>query len=173
MENIMNAFKNDASISVSHVFTNKPNCHGVVKANKHLIPVVFFTKQELENGTVNDRLKTLAPDLIVLAGFLLKVPESMVQIFPNKIINVHPSLLPKYGGKGMYGKYVHQAVLNNKELQTGISIHYVNEHYDEGNILAQFSVELSNEETLESIQQKVHELEMKHFPEVIKKVLEV
>lgn len=171
MENIISYFKNSNDVMVSYVFSNKPHALGVKKAKKHNVPVHVFNKTDLTDGAVGKKLKDLNPDLIVLAGFLLKIPQDLVKAFPSKIINIHPALLPKYGGKGMYGTHVHQAVLNNKDTETGITIHYVNEHYDKGNIIAQFSRPLTQEETVESIKQKVHGLEMKHFPEVIKNVL--
>ena len=109
--------------------------------------------------------------MIVLAGFLWKLPASIIAQYPNKIINIHPALLPKYGGKGMYGTKVHQTVLDNNETETGITIHYVNEHYDEGEFIFQQKVTIEDCKTLEEIAAKVHELEHKHFPEVIKQVL--
>ena len=111
------------------------------------------------------------PDLIILAGFLLKFPNNCIEAFPNKIINIHPALLPKYGGKGMYGMNVHRAVVENKEAETGITIHYVNENYDEGNIIFQTSVSLSGDETPDDVANKIHELEQAHFPLIIDKVL--
>ena len=116
-------------------------------------------------------LKDAQPDLIVLAGFLLKFPDHILKAFPNKVINIHPALLPKYGGKGMYGKHVHKAVRDNKESETGITIHYVNEEYDEGAIIFQKAVPLSEEETVESIAQKVHKLEYEYLPKTIEQLL--
>ena len=118
-----------------------------------------------------DKLKQLQPDLIVLAGFLLKFPENIIKEFPKKTINIHPALLPKYGGKGMYGMHVHQAVLDNKEKETGITIHYVNEHYDEGEFIFQKSTNIENCKSPEEIAAKVHELEHQFFPTVIEKLL--
>ena len=113
----------------------------------------------------------LNPDLIVLAGFLLKFPENIITAFPNKIINVHPALLPKYGGKGMYGANVHKAVVANKEVESGITIHYVNENYDEGNIIFQASTQLFPSDSFEDVAAKIHVLEQKHFPLVIEQLL--
>ena len=110
--------------------------------------------------------------MIVLAGFLLKFPENIIEQYPNKIINIHPALLPKYGGKGMYGMHIHRAIVNNKEKETGISIHYVNENYDEGGIIFQQNVVLTDEDTPETVSEKIHELEQKHFPEIIHRILE-
>lgn len=141
-------------------------------AQKLNIQIEIFDKNQFLNGEVLNKLKQLSPDLIVLAGFLLKVPDNIVSAFPNKIINIHPALLPKYGGKGMYGKQVHQVVFDNKEKESGITVHYVNEHYDEGNTIAQFKVELNDNETPETIEQKVRELELKHYPKTIELLLQ-
>jgi phosphoribosylglycinamide formyltransferase-1 len=109
--------------------------------------------------------------LIVLAGFLLKFPESIVETYSNKIINVHPALLPKYGGKGMYGMNVHKAIVENKEKETGITIHFVNENYDEGNIIFQKKVTLLITDTPEVVAEKIHELEQQYFPSIVEEVL--
>ena len=111
------------------------------------------------------------PSLIVLAGFLLKIPEQIIENFPNKIINIHPSLLPKYGGKGMYGINVHKKVIENQESESGISIHYVNQNYDEGKVIFQKSITISYPTDASNLSKKIHELEMKYFPEVIEKLL--
>ena len=116
-------------------------------------------------------LQSLNPDLIVLAGFLWKIPESITNAFPNKIINIHPALLPKYGGKGMYGMNVHNAVLENKEPETGITIHYVNAHYDEGAIIHQAKTSISPKDSADDIASKVHQLEYEYFPKVIDDIL--
>lgn len=155
---------------VAALFTNKPNCGAAHHAQKFNIDVKDFTKETFEETVLRELLK-ITPDLIVLAGFLWKIPENIVKAFPNKIINIHPALLPKFGGKGMYGKQVHQAVFDNKEKESGITIHYVNEHYDEGNIIGQFKVALNDNDTPEIIEQKVRELELKHYPEIIQKLL--
>ena len=110
-------------------------------------------------------------DLIVLAGFLWKVPDCIVEAFPNKIVNIHPALLPKYGGKGMYGMKVHNAVVANKERETGITIHYVNENYDEGAIIFQAKTEVLKTDTADDVAGKIHELEYEHFPKVVKKII--
>ena len=117
-------------------------------------------------------LRKESPDLIVLAGFLLKFPEFILKAFPNKVINIHPALLPKYGGKGMYGMLVHEPVVKNKESETGITIHYVNENYDDGAIIFQKSFQLSENETSESVANKIHELEYEFFPKVIEEFLD-
>ena len=116
-------------------------------------------------------MKDIKPDLIVLAGFLWLFPSNIIQEFPDKIINIHPALLPKYGGKGMYGAKVHESIIANKEKESGISIHYVNEKYDEGNIIFQASTRIENDDNAESLAEKIHQLEYQHFPEVIQQLL--
>jgi phosphoribosylglycinamide formyltransferase-1 len=159
-------------VSVVGVFTNNQQAKVLEKTKHHHIASFVFTKNELENGTVLNEINQLQPDLIVLAGFLLKFPEHIIAEFPNKIINVHPALLPKYGGKGMYGMHVHKAVLENKEKETGITIHYVNEHYDEGEFIFQTSVNIEECQTPEEIAAKIHELEHDYFPKIIKRLLD-
>jgi phosphoribosylglycinamide formyltransferase 1 len=172
--NFKNIFQhiNNKSEAEFYLFSNNPNCGAVDFAKSNHIFTHVFSKEELQNpDKCLPQLIAISPDIIVLAGFLLKIPQELVAVFPNKIINIHPALLPKFGGKGMYGKHVHQAVYDAKETETGITIHYVNEHYDEGNIIAQFKVELKEDDTPESIEQKVRELEIKHYPEIINKLL--
>ncbi len=171
-EKIILHFNKNKEGNVVGVLTNNPNAKVLEKAQKHAVPTMVFSKQELEDGSVLEKINQLQPDLIVLAGFLLKFPEAIIAAYPNKIINIHPALLPKYGGKGMYGKHVHQAVLDNKEKETGISIHYVNEHYDEGGIIFQKKINVENCKTQEEIAYKIQELEHQHFPEVIHRLLE-
>src|SRR5690606_4409420 len=130
-----------------------------------------FNKVALMNGDVLNLLKSSKPDLIVLAGFLWKFPEAILDEFPGKVINIHPALLPKYGGKGMYGMHVHEAVVANKEIETGITIHYVNEHYDEGAIIFQAKCYLDTLDNAEDVAKKIHALEMEHFPKVVEKIL--
>lgn len=170
-EKIILHFKKSTFANVVSVFSNNSNSKVLEIAKQHQIETVLFDKKELNEGFVLKKLQNVHPDLIVLAGFLLKFPESIIRNFPNKIINIHPALLPKYGGKGMYGMHVHNAVLENKELETGITIHYVNEHYDEGAFIFQHKVSIQNCNTPEEIAQKVHELEHQYFPEVIGKLI--
>jgi len=170
-ENIILHFKNKSQGNVIAVLTNNPHAKVLERAENQNVPSVVFNKTELSDGTVLQKINELQPDLIVLAGFLLMFPAAIIAQYPHKIINVHPALLPKYGGKGMYGMKVHQAVLENKEKETGISIHYVNEHYDEGAIIFQTSVNIEDCTTPEAIAEKIHRLEHKHFPEVIERLL--
>lgn len=172
VENIINYFEGHKRIKVSCVLTNKANAPVLARCKRLGTPALYFNRNAFtESNIVLELLKSLNPALIILAGFLWKIPEHIIQAFPNGIINIHPALLPKYGGKGMYGNAVHQAVKNNGEEETGITIHYVNEHYDEGTIIQQEKVKLNKEDTLESIAKKVHTLEYDHFPMVIEKLL--
>jgi len=170
-ENIIRYFQATKSASVEAVFTNKADAQVIQRADKYQVPSQVFTKNDLEAGKVLQEINTIQPDLIVLAGFLLKFPQSIVAEYPDKIINIHPALLPKYGGKGMYGMHVHRAVVENKESKTGITIHYVNENYDEGNIIFQKEVTVLISDTPEVVAAKIHELEQDHFPVVIEKLL--
>lgn len=170
-ENIMAHFEKFSQGTVVGMFTNNLHAKVIDRAKKFNVPTYVFNKTELSDDTVLNNLQVLQPDLIVLAGFLLKFPVDIINEFPNKVINIHPALLPNYGGKGMYGMNVHNAVLENKEKETGITIHYVNEHYDEGAFIFQQSVNIENCTSAEEIAQKIHELEMEHFPKVIESLL--
>ena len=171
-ENIIRHFKNHKSARVTLVLSNKENAGVFERCKNEQISCLYFKKADLTNSeTILNLLKKEA-DFIVLAGFLLKVPENIIQAFPNKIINIHPALLPKFGGKGMYGKYVHEAVVKNKEPESGITIHYVNEEYDEGAIIYQAKCEVKPSDTPEDVAEKIHHLEMEHFPKVIESLLE-
>ncbi len=172
VENIANYFKNNANVSIELVLSNKANAYVLERAkNLNLKSLVFNRADFYENETVVNTLKNLDIDLVVLAGFLWLVPENLVKAFPNKIINIHPALLPKYGGKGMYGGKVHQAVVANNETVSGITIHYVNEKYDEGAVIFQGECIVGPEDTADDVAQKVHTLEYTHFPEVIEQLL--
>jgi len=171
-ENIIKYFQGNGLAEVVQVLSNKKDAKVLMKAQKWGVSSLSFEKSELlESATIYDLMLKLNPDLIVLAGFLLKFPENIINAFPNKIINVHPALLPKYGGKGMYGSNVHKAVVANNEKESGITIHYVNEHYDEGNIIFQASTKVSINDTFEDVAAKIHILEQKHFPLVIEQIL--
>lgn len=171
-ENIIKYFSNTEIARVVSVFTNNASAKVIERAKNHQIPVEIFSKNELLERNVLQKVQEIDPDLIILAGFLLKFPENIIEQYPNKIINIHPALLPNYGGKGMYGMHIHRAIVNNKEKETGISIHYVNENYDEGAIIFQANVALTDEDTPETVAEKIHELEQKHFPEIIHRILE-
>lgn len=171
-ENIIKYFAKTKIANVVSVFTNNASAKVIERAKNHQIPVEIFSKNELLERNVLQKIQEIDPDLIVLAGFLLKFPENIIEKYPNKIINIHPALLPNYGGKGMYGMHIHRAIINNKEKETGISIHYVNENYDEGGIIFQKNVALTEDDTPETVAEKIHELEQKYFPEIIQAVLE-
>lgn len=170
-ENIIKHFKNSNLASVVQVLSNKKDAKVLERAKRLNIPISTFNRQELyETENILNLLKEKA-DYIILAGFLWKVPDEIIAAFPNKVINIHPALLPKYGGKGMYGMHVHNAVVQNKEEISGITIHYVNENYDEGAIIFQASIEVSNDDSPESVANKIHKLEYKYFPKVIEEVI--
>lgn len=171
-ENIIKYFQRTEVAEVALVLSNKKDAKVLERAKNLNVDTLSFTKEQLssEEGVLKN-LKDVKPDLIVLAGFLLKFPEVIIAEFPNKIINIHPALLPKYGGKGMYGSAVHEAVVKNKDTETGISIHYVNENYDEGAIISQKTVQLSRADTPDTVAAKVHELEYEWFPKIIEEIL--
>lgn len=171
-ENLIRFFHNRDNASVIQVLTNNPHAKVLDRCKKLKVSALSFNKIAF-TGTddVLDILKVSQPDLIILAGFLWKFPEKILKHFPNKVVNVHPALLPKFGGKGMYGMHVHEAVVKNKEKETGITIHYVNEHYDEGAIVFQAKCEVLPTDSAEDVAAKIHELEMEHFPLIVEKLL--
>lgn len=172
-ENIIKHFKNNNLTTVTHVFCNNPNAFVINRAKKLDIPVYVFNSEDFkEKNGVHGKLLSINPDLIVLAGFLWKFPKYLVSVFHNKIINIHPALLPSYGGKGMYGMHVHKAVVENKEEKSGITIHYVNEFYDEGGIIKQFDCNIEATDSPEDVANKIHKLEMTFFPKVIQNLIE-
>lgn len=171
MSNLIAHFEFNPIINVVAVFSNKKECLGIKNAKHNGLKTVVFSKQELEEGSVTKLVDLLKVELIILAGFLLKIPQEFTSHFENKIVNVHPSLLPKFGGKGMYGKHVHKAVIEAGETKSGITFHYVNENYDEGNIIQQFECEVQPTDTWENLQIKIQELEHEYFPVVIEKLL--
>jgi phosphoribosylglycinamide formyltransferase-1 len=170
-ENVIQYFATRSIGNVVGVFTNNENAKVIDRAKKLDVPTVIFSKEDLNSGKTLQELSLFQPDLIVLAGFLLKFPSTIIEVYPNQIVNIHPALLPKYGGKGMYGMHIHKAVVENNEKETGITIHYVNENYDEGNIIFQQSVVLTETDTPDDVAAKIHTLEQKHFPEEIEKLL--
>lgn len=170
--NVCNYFKNNKNISVAALFCNNVNAPILNKITTYQIPVHVFNKAELlAEPTFLPLIQQYQPDLICLLGFLQKIPGYLVNAYPNKIINLHPALLPKFGGKGMYGMHVHEAVKEANETETGITLHYVNEHYDEGAIIKQFKTWVEPTDTPQSIAEKIAALEMKHVPEVINDLL--
>jgi phosphoribosylglycinamide formyltransferase-1 len=171
-ENLIRFFENSPDISVVQVLTNNPKAKVIDRCKKLKVSAFSFNRIAFTaTEDVLNILKASKPDLIVLAGFLWKIPENILKAFPNKIINIHPALLPKYGGKGMYGIHVHRAVVENKETKTGISIHYVNENYDEGALIFQAECEVFPTDSPEEVAAKIHELEMEHFPKVVEQLM--
>ena len=171
-ENLIKFFQNRDNASVIQVLTNNPHAKVLDRCKKLKVSALSFNKIAFtETEDVLNILKANTPDLIILAGFLWKFPENILKYFPNKVINVHPALLPKFGGKGMYGMHVHQAVIDNKESETGITIHYVNENYDEGAIIFQEKCKVLASDAAQDVADKIHKLEMKHFPEVVNQLL--
>lgn len=172
VENIIRYFQESPSIEVAFVFTNKQEA-GVLERCKRLgVPAAYLNKAALDSPAFLEMLKNLNPNLIVLAGYLQKIKADWVAAFAGRIINIHPALLPNYGGKGMYGMNVHEAVIQAKEKESGISIHYVNEHYDQGALIAQYTVSIDAQDTAEQLAQKVQALEHRYFPTEIEKLLQ-
>ena len=171
-ENLINFFNVNERAKVVLVLTNNPQAKVLERTKRLNVSALSFNKIAFaETEDVLNILKASKPDLIILAGFLWKFPEKILNAFPNKVINIHPALLPKYGGKGMYGMHVHEALVKNKETETGISIHYVNEHYDEGAIIFQAKCKVDPNDTAQDVADKIHELEMEHFPKVVESLL--
>lgn len=171
-ENIIKYFSHDDGISIDLVLTNNPSAKVIERAAKFEVPSTVFNREEFyKSEVVLKELLDKKIDLIVLAGFMWLVPSYLVQKYPQAIINIHPALLPKYGGKGMYGDHVHEAVSNAKEKESGITIHYVNDKYDDGDIIFQKSVEIEEGEQPSSIANKIHALEYVYFPQEIEKLL--
>jgi len=170
-ENIIRYFRYNDSVDIPIVVSSRADAFALVRAERLGVPTKVITRQEL-NEEPELVLRTVEGcDFIILAGFLPKVPQYLIERFPNRIINIHPALLPKFGGKGMWGHHVHEAVKAAGETRSGITIHFVNAELDEGEHIAQFSCELSPDDTPEQIADKVHELEMRHFPMVIEQVI--
>ncbi|MBD3748464.1 MAG: phosphoribosylglycinamide formyltransferase [Sphingobacteriales bacterium] len=171
-QKIMEHFKRSNDAEVALILTNNPDAYVLQRADNFEVPSHIFDRKEFyETDKIVQLLKNLNIDLVVLAGFLWLVPQPLLKAFPNKIINIHPSLLPKYGGKGMYGEKVHQAVLADGEQESGITIHFVNEAFDEGEIIHQSKFKIEKGDDLEMIKFKVQQLEHQHFPKVIEALL--
>ena len=172
VENIVQYFQDKPNVTIASVLTNRRDAKVLERCNRLNICSLCFNKIAFqETDCIIDILKGTNPDLIVLAGFLWKIPEKIIKAFPNKIINIHPALLPKYGGKGMYGNKVHQAVKDNSDIESGITIHYVNENYDEGTIIHQAKTKILPEDEVDDIAAKVHALEYELFPKIIEQLL--
>ena len=171
-QKIIDHFRSHSFIKVALIVSNKPDA-GVIKiAAKENIPVFIIDKEKFFRGDAYiNELKENQIDLIVLAGFLWKLPAALIKAYPNRIINIHPALLPAYGGKGLYGNYVHEAVIANKEKESGISIHYVDEIYDHGKVIFQTKCPVLENDTTESLARRIHMLEHEHYPKVIEDVV--
>lgn len=169
---VIDYFSKENKTKVVLIVCNNPEAGVLEIAAKHEIPVQMIDRKSFKEATFIEALKSYNPSLLVLAGFLWKVPETVVAAFPGKIINVHPALLPKYGGKGMYGAHVHNAVVAAGEKESGITIHYVNEHYDEGATIVQAQCKLLPEDTADALAQKIHQLEHYFFPRTIEFLLQ-
>lgn len=170
-QRIVEYFADYTNINIVSIFCNNPNAYVIERAAKMKIPCQLFSKDDFLSGRVLSDLESYNPSLIVLAGFLWLIPPQMVKAFPDRIINIHPALLPKYGGKGMYGMRVHESVIENCETESGITIHLVNEKYDEGDVLFQAKCVVNKIDTPEDLAEKIHQLEYEHFPKVIEKLL--
>lgn len=170
-EHIIRYFAGHPAIQVVVVIASKPTAGVIKRAESLNVPVEVLSKEVFEKGTVLEVLSRYAADFIVLAGFLLHIPSAVLHDYSGKIVNIHPSLLPKFGGKGMYGGHVHEAVLAAKEKESGITVHYVDELYDNGKIIFQAKCPVFSEDTPELLAQRVHALEYTYYPCVIEKVL--
>ncbi len=172
VENIATYFKNSPDVTVSAVYCNNTRAGVLDRCNRLGIPAFTFNRPAfLEPDTLPAMLRQHSPDLIALAGFLWKVPKTWIRAFPDRIINIHPALLPLYGGKGMYGMHVHEAVYAAGDQESGITIHYVNENYDQGAIIEQIRTEIPSGTDAEGIARRIHQLEMDHYPRVIESLL--
>ena len=170
-ENLITYFKKKKTEINWIVITNNPEAGVIKRCIKLNVPYFVISKDELNKNSLLEKIIMIEPSLIILAGFLLKIPEQIIDYFPQKIVNIHPSLLPKYGGKGMYGMNVHQKIIENKESKSGISIHYVNKYYDKGELITQKTIEITYPTNALNLSKEIHKLEMKYFPVTIEKLL--
>ena len=173
LQRIAEYFQNNPDVEIVNVVCNNPKAYAIERAKNLGIPVRMVTRQAFKSPEFTEEMAALDLDLIVLAGFQWKIPSGLIEAYPNNIINIHPALLPKYGGKGFYGEHVHEAVVAAKEAFSGITIHYVNENYDDGAIIFQARVALEEGETPDSLAAKIHGLEQEHFPVVIAHLLQI
>lgn len=171
-ENLIRHFEHSATVKCALVVSNKPDAYALVRAERLGVPTAVVTKAQLNNpDEMLPLLRDYGISFIVLAGFLPLIPTYLIEAFPRRIINLHPALLPKFGGKGMWGHHVHEAVKAAGETETGMTVHYVSPVCDGGEIIAQFRTSLSADDTVDDIAEKEHQLEMKHFPQVVEQVL--
>jgi phosphoribosylglycinamide formyltransferase-1 len=169
-EAIINHLETYDEIKVVAIYSNNPRAYVLQRAENHKIPAFTFDKATFHSDEFLGQLINEDYDLIVLAGFMWLVPAKLVAAYPEKIINIHPALLPKFGGKGMYGDHVHNAVIKNQEKESGITIHYVNEEYDEGDIILQESCPVEDNDTAASLAERIHQLEHKYYPRVVEEI---
>lgn len=171
-QKIMELFKNNPDAEIAIVLTNNPDAYVLQRADNFEIPTHIFDKREFrETNTIVELLQNLDIDLIVLAGFLWLIPKQLIAAYPGRIINIHPALLPKFGGKGMYGDHVHKAVMDAGESEGGITIHYVDENYDEGEFIYQAKYKIDKNDNLEMIKFKGQQLEHQHYPRIVESIL--
>lgn len=171
-ERLIRYFQQHDQVEIKVVISNRKEAYVLTRAQTLGVPVLYLPKEEWgEEGCILSKLRENQIDFIVLAGFLARINDDVLQAYPDRIVNIHPSLLPKYGGKGMYGDRVHQAVVANGEHETGITIHYINEHYDEGGIIEQHCCEVLPSDDYEEVARKVHALEYEHYPKAVERLL--
>ncbi len=172
VQQISEYFANNSEVKVDCVVVNKQNIFVIQRAKNLGIDCFYFNKEDFYNSNkVLDLMQQRGIDYIILAGFLWLIPDSLLKNYDHKIINIHPALLPNYGGKGMYGHHVHEAVIQAKEQQSGITIHYVNEKYDSGDIIFQAKCKIDAQDTAEDLATKIHLLEKQYYPQIIEKVV--
>lgn len=170
-ERIISYFLEKETIKVVLVITNKIDSRVIKRVEPFGVQSFFLQPEELQGGKIINLLKEYEIDFIVLAGYLAKISDNILNLFPNRIINIHPSLLPKYGGKGMYGMKVHQTVIESKDKESGITIHYINKEYDKGTVILQAKCPVMKDDTPETLAERVHQLEYEYYPETIEKLL--
>ena len=172
-ENLITYFKDSEQVNIALVISNKADAYALVRAERHGVPTAVVPKVELhDEQKVLSLLRNYDIQFIVLAGFLPLIPDFLIDAYPRRIVNLHPALLPKFGGKGMWGHHVHEAVKAAGETETGMTVHYVTPVCDGGEIIAQFRTVLSPDDSVDDIAEKEHLLEMQYFPKVVEKVLE-
>ena len=172
-ENIIRYFKQSLKAEIILILSNKPDAFVLKRANKHKVPVLVFNREEFYNSSaILEHLHEKKVDLIILAGFLWLVPQNLLDAYPDRIVNIHPALLPAYGGKGMYGRRVHEAVIENQDEKSGITIHIIDREYDKGSILFQANCPVLPDDTPTDLATRIHKLEYQHFPPTIEKYLD-
>jgi len=169
-EAIVNHFANHPEIEVATIYTNNKSAFVLERAKRNKVRAIVFSKEEFQNPSFVDKVLLNQYGLIILAGFMWLIPPALISSYRNRIVNIHPALLPKYGGKGMYGTHIHKAVIENRENESGITIHYVNEKYDDGDIIFQASCKVLDSDSPASLAERIHKLEHRHYPVEIEKI---